>query len=229
MRRVVLLAATVLATSCGSDSPVAPTGDAATIRGTVNGKSTLSAQANRPAPAASAGIIVTVMGTSLSTTTNAAGQFVLTGITTDRVTLRFQGQGIDATLVITGLVGGQTLTISVSVSGSQASLDDEEDQTPAPSATPTPSPTSKSCFSVGAKADVEGLVTENVGSSITVAQQGKGSYVCVVSGGTRIRHGNKTLQMSDLTPGTRVHVSGSGLGPAANGLCQVAASEIKVQ
>src|SRR5262249_20994548 len=80
----------------------------------------------------------------------------------------------------------------------------------------------------GDNVQVEGLISAKTGSSITVDQQGKGPFLCTVSGGTRIRKGNTNYTMSQLQVGWRVHVSGHGTGESG-GMCQVAAAEIKVQ
>jgi hypothetical protein len=88
--------------------------------------------------------------------------------------------------------------------------------------------THDACFTPGAKAEVEGLIDSKTGTSITVAQQGKGDFRCLVSASTRIRKGNHTLTLSDLAVGARVHVSGTGRGASA-GVCEVDATEIMLQ
>jgi Domain of unknown function (DUF5666) len=80
----------------------------------------------------------------------------------------------------------------------------------------------------GDNVQVEGKISAKSGGSITVDQQGQGSFLCSVSGSTRIRKGNTNYTMSQLQVGWRVHVSGQGMGEAG-GMCQVAADEIKVQ
>jgi hypothetical protein len=173
-----------------------------------------------------AGIKVTVVETGESTETNGSGEFIVTA-PAGTVTLHFQGPNIDAQLTIGGLVAGQTLTITIHVSGSHAGMDDGPEPSPTPNASPTPAPNSF-CFTAGAKAEVEGLISAKDASSITVRQQGKGDYHCVVSASTRIRKGNRTLTLDDLGLGSRVHVSGTGRGDSA-GVCEVDASEIKLQ
>jgi hypothetical protein len=224
-RLLLVLAAGVTAAACGSDSSTSPSRmEPATIRGTVNGGATgsvaFSADPVSGGSSAKAGIKVTVVGTSISTTTDASGQFVLTGITTDRVVLRFQGSGIDATLEIAGLVPGQTLTIKVKVSGNQARLEDDD----------STSPSQQKCFSAGQKAEVEGRISQKGASDIAVFQKGqvKGDYLCKVSASTKIRKGNKTFTFDDLKVGDRVHVSGRGAG-MNGGACVVDAEEIKLQ
>jgi hypothetical protein len=166
---------------------------------------------------------VTVDGTSVSTLTDGSGRFVLHGVPSGSVTLHFKGQGIDATLTLTGLTSGETLTISVKLSGNDAELEPGESESPAPE--PSAAPT---CFAVGEHAEVEGNITAIGTSSITVDQEGHGSFLCNVTTATRIDHGNKTFQLTDLHVGDHVHVSGTGAGKT-NGMCTVDATEIKLQ
>jgi hypothetical protein len=216
MRASILpvLAALLLA-SCGGDSMTSPS-NTARIEGTVNSPTGVTAQSGRSSSAAT-NITVSVVGANISTTTDSAGHFVLEGITSDHVTLRFQGPGIDANLTISGLVAGQTLTISVQVSGNQAVRNDDDDQVSA-----------GSCPAVGNKAEIEGNIVERTSTSITVFQQGKGNFLAQVTSTTTIRHGNKTFTSDDLKIGDHVHVSGQSLG-MMNGVCTVGANEIKIQ
>lgn len=119
------VAALLGAAGCGSSpgSPVAasPAGSGATIQGTVNTGAGVSS-ASVSALSAGSGIQISVVGTSLVTTTDPSGRFVLKGIPPGTATLRFQGPGVDALLQVSGLAPGQTLTITVKVSGSQAVL-----------------------------------------------------------------------------------------------------------
>ena len=222
---VVALLAGALCAACGSDSMTSSSsGNApATIQGTVNGSATgatgLTASAVSSA-AVKAGIKVTVMGSGLSATTDASGRFTLGGITTDPVVLHFEGPGIDATLEISGLVPGQTLTIKIKVSGHQAEFD--------AGGNASSPPVDSKCFATGEKAEVEGHISAKGSADITVAQQGKGDYLCQVTNATRIRHGNTTFLFADLKIGDHVHVSGTGLG-FSGGVCRVAASEVKLQ
>lgn len=85
----------------------------------------------------------------------------------------------------------------------------------------------RSC-AAGSNAEVEGLITAKGGSSVTVTQQAKGDYLCLVSASTRIRKGNTTFTFAQLQPGWRVHVKGTQQGMAGSA-CQVNASEVKVQ
>ncbi len=91
-----------------------------------------------------------------------------------------------------------------------------------------PPPSSGSSCKVGANAQVEGLIGSKQPGAIVVDQQGKGEFLCEVSGNTRIRKGNTNFTFEQLQVGWRVHVSGTGLGESS-GRCRVQADEIKVQ
>ena len=192
----------------------------ATIVGTVNPGAAAASLGEVRALAGQSGITVTVVQTSQSTQTDSSGRFVLTDLPAGTVTLRFTGTGMDAQLQISGLQAGQTLTITVNVSGSHADIDSSEES-------PAPPPQSR-CFAVGAKAEVEGRITGKAASSITVEQEGKGDFVCMITDSTRIRKGNGSLTQEDLDVGDHVHVSGTGRGESG-GSCMIDATEIKLQ
>jgi hypothetical protein len=214
--------ATLYFAACGGSSTL-PTSSSsassptATVRGTVDDTTASLAPGEVAMASHHAGIRVTVVETGQSTETDGSGSFVITA-PAGTVTLRFQGPGVDAQLKIDGLVAGQTLTVTVHVAGSHADMDDEKGGSGAHDA----------CFTSGAKAEIEGNVDAKAADSITVMQQGKGDYRCVVSPSTRIRKGNRSLTLDDLKIGSHVHVSGTGRGSSA-GVCEVDASEIKLQ
>jgi hypothetical protein len=208
---------------CGGGGSALPTsassasGSTAKIVGTVDDGATSSSVGEVAMASHRAGIKVTVVETGQSTETDGSGQFVVT-VPAGTVTLHFEGSGVDAQLTISGLVAGQTLTITVHASGSHADMGDGQGNNGA----------HDTCFTSGAKAEVEGLIDAKSADSITVMQQGKGDFRCLVSASTRIRKGNRALTLDDLTVGTRVHVSGTGRGTSA-GVCEVDAAEIKLQ
>ena len=116
----------VIAAGCGSGStsltapsettssaPTAAVG--ATIRGSVNAQ-------------AAGSVRVSVVGTSLATQTDSAGQFELRGVPSGRARLHFEAPGIQAELEIEGLEDGHALTIEVHVSGDGAFLSNTDDR-----------------------------------------------------------------------------------------------------
>lgn len=68
------------------------------------------------------GLKVTVVGSDRSTTTTSDGKFTLTGVPEGTITLRFEGEGVSATITIGGLTAGQTLTLVVEVAGPVAKV-----------------------------------------------------------------------------------------------------------
>jgi hypothetical protein len=122
------------AAACGSNaaSPTAPgasSGPAgATLQGTVvGGVAGASTGPGSVHALSTAGIQVSVTGTSLVTMTDSSGKFVLTGVPAGPVELHFQGPGVNARLTIS-TTAGQTLTITVNVTGGQATLEPEGDE-----------------------------------------------------------------------------------------------------
>lgn len=113
----------VVAAACGG-SPTSPaTGGTlgATIAGTA-----ASASANKSVDAMTGspltGLTVTIAGTNLSTTTNAAGYFQLSGVPSGNVRLQFRQSGVDASAEVSNVSGQQLVTIEVQVSGSTATI-----------------------------------------------------------------------------------------------------------
>jgi hypothetical protein len=219
---LALLVACTVYLACGSSNPAGPSSDGATLQGTIDTNAAMATAASgvhaSSVRSGSGGSIkVSVSETGQSTVTDSSGNFVLTGLPSGTVTLKFDAPGIDATLEISGLADGQTLTIKVHVSGSHAEL-----------TSPPKNNDNGKCFKVGEKADVEGDISAKAATTITVAQQGKGDYECEVSASTQIRKGNQTFTFDDLAVGMHVHVSGTGLG-ASGSVCRLSAEEIKIQ
>jgi hypothetical protein len=131
------------------------------------------------------------VGTSITATTDASGRFTLSGIPTGNgnVALRFQGQGIDATLQISGLTPGQTLQISVQLSGNNATLDDDDDNE-----------------GDGDQDEVEftGAIDSIADPTLVVAGR-----TVVTDSSTRITDGGADTTLSALTVGMMVEVEGA--------------------
>ena len=198
---LVIGAAACSSSSTSPTSPSPATGGA-TIQGTVQTGATASS-AELSAFSTAGGIKVSVVGTSLSTTTDGSGRFVLQGVAGGSATLRFQGQGVDGTIELSGLVEGQTLTITVRVSGSKPQL---------------VSPSSPGS-SEGKKIELEGTVDAVGASSVTVS-----GHVFLVNGDTRIKRDGQTIPLSALKQGDKVEVEGI---TQADG--SVLATKIKVE
>jgi hypothetical protein len=65
---------------------------------------------------------VTVSGTSLSATTNAAGYFQIAGVPSGSVRLQFRQSGVDASAEVPNVSAQQLVTVEVQVSGSTATI-----------------------------------------------------------------------------------------------------------
>lgn len=130
----------VLAAGCGSGSSsltspsaAAPAGSTAapgaTLRGTVQTAAGVAAGSTGAvhALAAASGVRVSVVGTSLVTITDSAGQFELRGVPSGRVRLHFEAAGIQAELEIEGLEDGHAMNVEVHVSGDGAVVSDTDD------------------------------------------------------------------------------------------------------
>ena len=211
MTRTLFAASAILAlAACGSaTTPTEPSGpsaveslsqSSATISGRVAGIG--SAQTFSSSSGAGAGMTVSVVGTSLSSSVNSMGQFALANVPAHAaVVLRFEGAGANAQLPVGTLAAGETLNLTVSVTGSTATI---EGQTR------------------GNGSEVEGRIEAIQSGTIVVAAR-----TVTVGASTTIRHGGTAMTFTDLTVGMRVHVKGTPSGTGAT--ATTAATEIIVQ
>ena len=138
----LLVAATGISAACGdgastSVTPASPTSvrasssTGAVITGRVNSVSTAPSTVMAADRWSAAGIStmaitsirVTVIGPSVSTQVDGAGQFTLTDVPPGTVQLKFSGAGIDATLSLTGVAANDRIEINVTLNGNRARLD----------------------------------------------------------------------------------------------------------
>lgn len=121
--RTLFVSACVVAAACGG-SPTGP-GNSGAAGATIAGTAA-TASANKVVDALGgtplAGATVTIAGTSLSTTTNAAGYFQISGVPSGNVRIQFRQSGIDASTEVQNVSGQQLVTIEVQVSGSTATI-----------------------------------------------------------------------------------------------------------
>lgn len=180
---LLVLAAGLFNVACGtSESLSGPSmttgGPGVTIQGTVNGGAGATSVASAPS-AKAAGLKVSVVTTSLSTTTNDRGQFMLTGAPHGRVILRFEGPGVDASVELPGLVSGQTITIEVNAAGNRA-------------------------VTASSAAEFTGPVGSIGASSLSVS-----GITVLVSPTTEIERGGARIALSDIKIGETVEVEGT--------------------
>jgi len=123
---VVLVA--LVATGCGGSSPVTGPDEApvvlgaAVVQGTVVGGGFAAPSGDFAALSGGGGLTVTVEGTSLTTSVDEEGEFILSKVPAGTVTLIFEGPGINARLTISGLVDGQVLSLECHVAGSSVEV-----------------------------------------------------------------------------------------------------------
>ncbi len=211
---LVLTGTALLAAACGGSMPAGPSTppartSGAVVQGTVAGASSASAGLVRAAAASP--LRVSVVGTSITTSTDGSGRFVLSGVPAGTVTLRFEADGVDARLEIAGLADGQVLTITVRVSGHEASLlDDSPSPSPTPTPTPRPSPSATPRPSPTPDDDDNGQEVEFRGAvqSVTPPDLRVAGRTVHTDGSTRILRKDQRIGLSDIKVGATVEVEG---------------------
>lgn len=181
-------------------SPSAPGASAAagaTVTGTV--ASGLATSSLRPA---AVGLTVSVDNTSIATTVDGSGSFMLRGVPAGTVTLHFSGTGADARLTLTNVEDHATIEIHVTVSGNQATMDDDHRQTP------------------DNRVEIEGLIA---GVNISARTVRVGTNTVSVPSGTPIHHGSTPIDLSKLQVNDRVHIHATISGTT------LTAQEVEVQ
>ncbi len=213
LRTIVRLAgvsAVVLTAACGGSassslSPTGPSGlsapssSGATITGRVNGGSSLSGLGGlsvtgdgalgAQATTSTAGLTVTVEGTTITAVVDGGGTFTLAGLPEGTHRLSFKGPGVDARITVT-VGANEQVSLSVTVRGGDARVESEQ----------------RSGRSSG-QSELEGLVTEvTPGATNTLRVAGT---LVTVPASAAIRHGGTTLPFSSIKVGDRVHVRGT--------------------
>ena len=219
--RLLIVAATGLSAACGdgastSVTPASPTSvrasstTGAVITGRVNSVSGLPStvmatdrwSAAGISTMATTSITVTVVGTSVTTQVDGAGQFTLTGVPPGTVQLKFSGSGIDATVTLTGVAADDRIEIDITLHGNRARLDSDR--------------RSSSSNGVEVQGPITGLTL--AARSLQVAGQ-----TVMVPATAIIRRGGTTLQFTDLKMGDHIQVKGTRVGST------VTANEVKVE
>lgn len=197
--------------ACGGQgtlsSPVAPSSSAgASISGTISGGArsaplTIDSGSFRLLDAR--GVTVSVAGTGIATVADSRGQFTLTNVPTGTVQLNFTGPGSNATVTLTGVGPEDKVQITVTVNGNKAHVDSEHHSAPANN-----------------KREFQGRIT----SIDTASRSFQISGLTVkMTATTVIRHGNRTMQLSDLKVGDHIEARGTLDGTT------LTATEVKVE
>jgi uncharacterized protein DUF5666/carboxypeptidase-like protein len=200
MRRVLgfTLVMAVLAAACGGkggSSPTSPTGNgsssaSAVITGSVQGAAGAFTAAG--SGAAITGVTVTVVGTNISATVDAAGRFTLTNVPTGTVQLQLTGGGANATVTISTVEASQTIDVVLTVAGTSASLDSE-------------------VRSGAGEAQLEGRVESLPPTMPALTFKSAGRTVKTDSS-TRFVDGSQSRSFADLQIGMRIHAKGTLAG-----------------
>jgi uncharacterized protein DUF5666 len=188
-------------TASGAPSAASPSGSSS-IAGTV--VTALGTASVRPSGAA---LTVSIVGTSISGTVDAAGRFVLQNVPSGDLTLSFSGSGHDARVAISGVVDGEQIHLTINLGGNTADVDEDQRER------------------ADHGSEVEGrIVSVTCGaSSSTIVVGHMMQITIIVPAGTPIHHGNTAVSCAQLTPGLRIHVKGTKNGT------MVTATEILVQ
>jgi hypothetical protein len=136
VRLLLGLAFIIAAVACGEPSgSLSPTGvsprsssSGARIVGRVTGATSRLSPDIDPALATSNGttsIRVTIAGTNISTEVNGSGNVSLEGVPLGTVTIRFTGEGISASITLTGVQANETINIEVTLNGNNARINSE--------------------------------------------------------------------------------------------------------
>ncbi len=193
-----------LAGACSGSSPSGPSATpipsfpgastGTTISGSIGGASTGGGTASTSGirPDDTAGIIVTIAGTTISTTVDAKGKFVLTNVPGGTLTLQFSGSGISGTITIPNVTAGQTIELTLQLTGSSVSLEAER-------------------RSSGSEEQVEGRI-ESLPPTTAAGTLVVSGRTIATDASTRILMGSQTMAFADLAIGQRVHVKGQTSG-----------------
>jgi len=212
MMTVVLAVSATACSKADSKSPLSPSTSAtpsggggvgsASIAGTVVGGAS-----GAPVQPTGSGLVVTIVGTSMSATVASSGRFTLQNVPSGDLALQFTGSGVDARIMISGVADREQIRITINVNGSSATVDDNEREMP------------------DNRAQVEGrIVSVNCAANPATLVVGRTSQITVlIPAGTPIRHGNTAVACSQLVVDALVHVKGTKNGSS------VTASGIELQ
>jgi len=211
MKRIILAAMIVAVTACGGNATLSPVGPSsssagASISGTVSGTgvtATRALDAGSFGMLGSTSVTVSIVGTNVSTTTDGQGQFTLNNVPAGTVTVNFTAPGSSATITLTGVGADDKVQIAVTLNGNNAHVDSEHHSSPD-----------------NGKREFQGRISSI--DSTAKSFQIPGMTVKTTAS-TTIRHGNRTMQFSDLKVGDHVQAKGTTDGTT------LTATEIKVE
>lgn len=180
-------------------SPATPTSAPASALAQISGVviSAVSGQALTGSSASLSGIgqvSVTVLGTSLTTISDGAGNFTLENVPAGSVTLALAGSGVNAQVAV-NVSTQEQLRLTIRVDGPSASLDDSQRVT------------------ADNRVEVEGSITAATGNAITV---GSFTTAIAVLPTTVVTRSGVAVSASTLAVGQRVEVRAVRTGSGVN-------------
>ncbi|HYS26172.1 MAG TPA: DUF5666 domain-containing protein [Vicinamibacterales bacterium] len=152
---------------------------------------------------ATSSVTVSIAGTNISTTTDGQGVFTLNNVPAGTVTLNFTAPGSSATITLTGIGPDDKVQIQVTLNGNNARVDSEHHSSPG-----------------NDKKEFQGRISSIDATAKSFQIPG---LTIKTTATTTIRHGNKTLQFTDLKVGDHIQAKGTKDGTT------VTATEIKVE
>jgi hypothetical protein len=212
MKRIIFAAMMVAVTACGGNATLSPVGPSsssagASISGTVSGIGVTATRALDAGAfsmlAATSSVTVSIAGTNVSTTTDGQGQFTLNNVPEGTVTLNFTGSGSNATITLSGIGPDDKVQITVTLNGSTAHVDSERHSKPDNN-----------------KREFQGRISSIDATAKSFQIPGT---TIKTTATTAIRHGNRTMQFTDLKVGDHIQAKGTMEGAT------LTATEIKVE
>jgi hypothetical protein len=199
-----------LATACGGNASLSPVGPSSTsagasISGTISGSALAAPLAVEPGSFGlmeTRGVMVSVVGTGISTTADHQGQFTLNNVPTGTVQLNFTGPGSNATVTLTGVGPNDKVQITVTVNGHSAHVDSEHHSAP------------------DNKREFQGRISSIDATAKSFQIPG---LTVKTTATTVIRHGNRTMVFADLKVGDHIEARGTKDGTT------LTATEVKVE
>jgi len=193
----VCLALAAAVTACNSSNPAEPSSaSTATVNGSIvpaGGSSSgatagVNAVLNSAASTAPPGLLVSVAGTAISASVDAAGNFVLKNVPPGLADLRFSAPGVAAALGLSDLRGGDMVTIQVSLTTSSATVESDR-------------------RSNGKEEQLEGRV-ESLPPTTAAGSLVVAGRTVITNATTKFYLQGQGATFADLALGQRVHVKG---------------------
>ncbi len=196
-RLFVCVALAAVVGACSSANPAEPSGSAtATVNGSIvpAGGSSSAATAGvnsgsiSAASTAPPGLLVSVAGTAINASVDAAGKFQLKNVPPGLADLRFSAPGLSAALGLSDLKGGDDVTIQVSLTSSSATIESDR-------------------RSNGKQEQLEGRV-ESLPPTTAAGSLVVAGRTVITNSSTKFYMQGQTATFADLALGQRVHVKG---------------------